>query len=134
MPSTDSTLTVKTHDGGQMPAFVALPASGAGPGLVLLQEIFGVTEYIKSRARDLAEQGYVVVAPELYWRLGPNLSTDERTEAGVQEAFGYFGKLDVAHAVDDAIATLEPVRAMPETEARAGALGYCRGARPAAEG
>jgi carboxymethylenebutenolidase len=133
MPSTDSTLTVTTHDGGQMPAFVALPASGAGPGLVLLQEIFGVTEYIKSRARDLAEQGYVVVAPELYWRIGPHVSTDERTEAGLQEAFGYFGKLDVPLAVDDAIATLEHVRAMPETAGHAGVLGFCLGGRLAYE-
>jgi len=133
MPSTDSTLTVETHDGGEMPAFVALPASGSGPGLVLLQEIFGITDYIRSRARDLAEQGYVVVAPELYWRIGPHVATDERTEVGLQEAFGYFSKLDVPQAVDDAIATLEHVRAMPETQGRAGVLGFCLGGRLAYE-
>jgi carboxymethylenebutenolidase len=129
----ESTRTVKTHDGGSMPAVVALPASGSGPGLVLLQEIFGITDYIKSRARDLADLGYVVVVPELYWRLGPNVATDERTEAGLQEAFGYFGKLDVPRAVDDAIATVEHVRAMPETRGKAGVLGFCLGGRLAYE-
>src|SRR6266849_791397 len=133
MRSTDSTLTVTTHDGGRMPAFVASPASGAGPGLVLLQEIFGITDYIKSRARDLAEQGYLVVAPELYWRIAPHVETDERTETGLQKAFEYFGKLDLAQAVEDAIATLEHVRAMPETEGRAGVLGFCLGGRLAYE-
>jgi carboxymethylenebutenolidase len=45
--------TVATHDGGKMPVAAFRPASGSGPGLVMLQEIFGVTDYIKHRARDL---------------------------------------------------------------------------------
>jgi carboxymethylenebutenolidase len=133
MTSPDASLTVQTHDGRRMPAFVARPESGAGPGMVLLQEIFGLTDYIKSRARDLARMGYVVVAPELYWRLGPNVTTDETSESGLQEAFGYFSRLDVPQAVDDAVATLEHVRAMPETHGRAGVLGFCLGGRLAYE-
>jgi carboxymethylenebutenolidase len=116
-----------------MPAFVALPASGAGPALVVLQEIFGVTEYLMSRARDLARLGYVAVVPELYWRLGPHLVTDERTEAGLEEAFGYFGKLDVGLAVEDAVAALEAGRSMPEAGGKAGVLGFCLGGRLAYE-
>jgi carboxymethylenebutenolidase len=133
MTSWDGTLTVETHTDGRMPAFLALPAIGSGPGLVLLQEIFGVTDYIKSRARDLAQLGYVVVAPELYWRIGPSVATDETSEAGLQEAFGYFSELDVAQAVDDATAALEHVRAMPETGGRAGVFGFCLGGRLAYE-
>jgi carboxymethylenebutenolidase len=126
-------LTVTTNDGGSMPAFVARPASGGGPGLVVLQEIFGVTPYMQGRARDLATLGYLAVVPELYWRLGPNIVTDEQTEAGLQEAFGYFGRLDFERAVDDAIATLEHVRALPETSGKAGVLGFCLGGRLAYE-
>jgi carboxymethylenebutenolidase len=133
MPGSDETLTVKTHDGGSMPAFVTRPTSSNGPGLVLLQEIFGVTEYIKKRASDLADLGYVVVVPELYWRICSNVTTDETTEAGLQEAFGYFGKLDVPQAVDDAVAALEHVRAMPETAGHAGVMGFCLGGRLAYE-
>ena len=98
-----------------------------------MQEIFGITDYIKSRAQDLADLGYVVVVPELYWRLGPNVTTDERTEAGLQEAFGYFGKLDVPNAVDDAVAALEYARTIPETGGKAGVLGFCLGGRLAYE-
>jgi carboxymethylenebutenolidase len=116
-----------------MPAVVTLPEGERGPGLVVLQEIFGVTEYVLSRARNLAGLGYVTVVPELYWRLGSNVVTDERTEAGLQEAFGYYSKLDMAQAIDDAVATLEHVRAMPETGGRAGVLGFCLGGRLAYE-
>ena len=116
-----------------MPAYVFLPSSGSGPGLVLLQEIYGVTDYIASRARDLANLGYVGLVPELYWRLGAHLSTDETTEAGLQEAFGLSGRLDAAQAADDSIAALEYLRSMPETSGRAGVLGFCLGGRLAYE-
>ena len=48
---------------GEVPADLYLPESGSGPGVVLFQEIFGVTDYIRSRARDLADLGYVVARP-----------------------------------------------------------------------
>jgi len=133
MTVSDSTRLVTTHDGGTMPAFVALPAAGSGPGLVVLQEIFGITDYLKQRARDLAALGYVALVPELYWRLGPAVTTDETTEAGLQAAFGYFSRLDMAQAVNDAVAALESVRGMPETAGRAGVLGFCLGGRLAFE-
>jgi carboxymethylenebutenolidase len=133
MTTSDSTRTVTTHDGGSMPAFVALPESGSGPGLVVLQEIFGVTDYIRSRARDLAALGYVAVVPELYWRLGSGITTDETSAAGLQEAFGYFGQLDMARAADDAVAALEFTRGMRETAGKAGVLGFCLGGRLAYE-
>lgn len=131
--TTSDTRMVTTHDGGSMPAFVSLPESGSGPGLVVLQEIFGITDYLKSRARDLAALGYVAVVPELYWRLGPHVTTDETSEAGLQDAFGYFGKLDIARAADDATAALEYVRGMRETAGKAGVLGFCLGGRLAFE-
>jgi carboxymethylenebutenolidase len=133
MTTADSTGAVRTLDGGSMPAFIFLPASGTGPGLVLLQEIFGVTEYIGSRARDLANLGYVVVVPELYWRLGEHITTDETTEAGLQEAFGYMQKLDVPRAVDDAVAAVEHTRTLPPTGGKAGVMGFCLGGRLAYE-
>jgi carboxymethylenebutenolidase len=49
-----------------MPADLHLPATGQGPGIVLFQEIFGVTAYVTARARDLAGLGYVVLVPHVY--------------------------------------------------------------------
>jgi carboxymethylenebutenolidase len=125
----DGTDTVTTHDGGQMPAFSVRPPGGRGPGLVVLQEIFGVTDYIKQRARDLAAVGYVVLVPHLYWRLGSDVELPENTPEGLQQAFGYMQRLDEEQAVDDAAAALQHVRRLPETEGRAGAIGFCLGGR-----
>src|SRR3981081_4191574 len=101
MTPSDNTEVVTTHDGGRMPAFVARPPSGRGPGVVLLQEIFGVTEYLKDRARDLAGLGYTVLVPQLYWRLAADVELPEDTPEGLQQAFGYAQRLDEAQAVDD---------------------------------
>jgi len=120
---------VTTHDGGQMPAYVAMPASGRGPGMVVLQEIFGITDYIKQRTRDLAALGYLAMAPQLFWRLGADVALPEDTPEGLQQAFGYVQRLDFARAIDDAAAALEHLRQMPETSGRAGVIGFCMGGR-----
>jgi carboxymethylenebutenolidase len=133
MTDQQSTVIIPTHDGGQMPAFIARPASGRGPGIVQLQEIFGVTDYMKNRARDLAALGYIVVVPQLYWRLGNDIQTPENTPEGLQQAFGYMQRLDQGQAVDDAAAALEYLRSLPETGGRAGTVGFCLGGRLAYE-
>jgi carboxymethylenebutenolidase len=112
-----------------MPAYLALPAGGRGPGLVVLQEIFGITNYLKRRARDLADLGYVVLVPDLYWRLRPGITVAEDTQEGLKQAIGYLQQMNEDQAVDDAVAALEHLRSMPETGAKAGVLGFCMGGR-----
>ena len=112
-----------------MPAFIARPPSGTGPAIVELQEIFGVTNYLRRRARDLAALGYSVLLPQLYWRLGPDVELPEDTPEGLQEAFAYSQRLDEAQAVDDIAAALEHARGLPEAGGRAGVLGFCMGGR-----
>ncbi|TME99973.1 MAG: dienelactone hydrolase family protein [Chloroflexi bacterium] len=129
MTLSDRTVEITTHDGGRMPGYFALPASGGGPGLMVLQEIFGITEYLKQRARDLAALGYVALVPDLYWRLASNVSLPEDTQEGLQQAIGYVQKLDEPRAVDDAVAALEYLRGLPETGSKAGVLGFCMGGR-----
>ena len=125
----ETTETVTTRDGARMPVFAAWPASGRGPGLVMLQEIFGVTDYIKRRARDLASLGYIVFAPHLYWRLGADVQLPENTPEGLQQAFGYMQRLDEPQAVNDAADALAYLRALPRTGGRAGVFGFCLGGR-----
>ena len=67
---TGSFITVTAADGGKFQAYLATPAKGSGPGIVLLQEIFGVNHHIQAVADYYAEEGYVVLAPELFWRFG----------------------------------------------------------------
>ena len=119
-----TTLTVPVT-GGDLPADLHLPPSGQGPGIVLLQEIFGVTGYISGRARDLASQGYVVLVPHIYWRLGDQVVSE--AQDGLPEAMGLLQRLDWDAAVTDASAALAALRERDEVQGPVGVLGFCFG-------
>ncbi|HET8602028.1 MAG TPA: dienelactone hydrolase family protein [Segeticoccus sp.] len=116
--------------GGELPAYRWEPAGrSARAGLVVFQEIFGVSDYIRRRCADLAELGYVVVAPELYWRLeaaGVDPTVDEEQPDFLDRAMELVGQLDWSSAVGDGVATVEHLRAEAGIE-RVGALGFCFG-------
>ena len=112
---------------GEMDAHVALPESGSGPGIVVLQEIYGVGGYIKESADRLAGLGYVALAPDLYWRIERGIAI-EHDDAGLAKAFETVQKLDQDLAVSDSVAALRALRELPEvTDERAGVLGFCLG-------
>jgi carboxymethylenebutenolidase len=108
-----------------MDGHVALPESGSGPGVVVLQEIYGVGGYIKESADRLAGLGYVALAPDLYWRIERGIAI-EHDEAGLAKAFETVQKLDQDLAVRDSIDALSALRELPEV-AGAGVLGFCLG-------
>ncbi len=118
---------IEAHDGGEFGAHLVLPDAGRGPGIVVIQEIFGLTRYIRDACERLAGLGYVALAPDLYWRIEPGVDLDEQRPEALQAAYGYMGKLDFPQAADDAVATLEHLRKLPETGGRAGILGFCLG-------
>jgi carboxymethylenebutenolidase len=109
-----------------MPARRWLPPSGTGPALVLLQEIFGVSDYIQRRGSDLAEAGYVVLAPELYWRLDPT-PIDASAPGALEQAVGRVQQLDWSTTVQDAVAALHHVRSLDEVSVGSGVIGFCFG-------
>lgn len=129
--STDTTGTTGTAalavptSAGEMPAHLWLPESGSGPGVLLLQEIFGVSRYIEQRAADLAALGYVVLAPEIFWRLG--VSRVPEGPEMLQEAMGLLPRLDWDAAVDDAAAALSHLRGLGSVAGPVGAVGFCFG-------
>jgi carboxymethylenebutenolidase len=109
-----------------MPAHHWLPDTGRGPGILLLQEIFGISPYIRRRARDLTDVGYVVLAPEIYWRIGEG-SLDETAEGALDQALDARGKVDWSAAVGDASSALDVLRSMPEVHGGVGVVGFCFG-------
>ena len=110
----------------QMPARLWLPPSGRGPALLLLQEIFGVSNYIRRRGADLAEAGYVVLAPELYWRLDAT-PIDESAPGAIEAAMGRAQQLDWPTTVQDAVAGLHHLRSRDEVSGGTGVIGFCFG-------
>lgn len=118
-------ITITTPD-GPMPAHLWRPAAPTGPGLVLLQEIFGVSDYIRDRGADLAALGYVVCAPELYWRLGAEAMAAVRRD-DLEEAVSIVSRADMDACVADAVTALEHLRGRLEVEGGAGLIGFCFG-------
>ncbi len=99
------------------------PGTGPGPGLIVLQEIFGVGDYIREATDRLAGLGYVALAPDLYWRIEPNATPQD-----LDEAMQFAQKLDHQHAVEDAIAAMHTLRERPEVAGNpVGVLGFCLG-------
>jgi len=123
---TTRTQQIETGDAA-FGAHVALPAAGSGPGIVLIHEIFGVNDYIRASAPRLAALGYVVLAPDFFWRTQPGLELPN-DDAGMKAGMAAAQQLDSAAAVGDAITAMGALRALPEvTDHRAGVLGFCLG-------
>ncbi|RNI24272.1 dienelactone hydrolase family protein [Flexivirga caeni] len=118
-------IDIPTPD-GRMPAHRFLPESGTGPTLVLFQEIFGVTDYITQRATDLAALGYVVIAPEMYWRLD-NSEIDYSRDDALQQAMNLMTSLDWTTAVADGVAAVTAAHADEHVTEGVGVFGFCFG-------
>jgi carboxymethylenebutenolidase len=127
-PVTTSWTTV-TGSAGSFDAYLALPPAGRGPGLLLLQEIFGVNEHIRSVAEQYAMDGFVVLAPDVFWQQQRRLEigyTPEDIQRGRALARG----ADTAALQRDLSDSVQALRARPEVQGRrVGAFGYCMGGR-----
>jgi carboxymethylenebutenolidase len=109
-------------------AYLALPKSGKGPAVIIVQEIFGVNGHIRAVTEQYAQDGYVAIAPDVFWRTQPRV---ELTYAGADRDKGIelLQKTNVDLAVADIGATAAALRAMPEVTGKVAAIGYCFGGR-----
>jgi carboxymethylenebutenolidase len=124
MAGKDITITGKD---GTFGGYLATPASGKGPGVVIIQEIFGVNPWVRSVADWYAGQGYMALAPDLFWRSKPNIQLDPTKEAEFKEGFGYYQQFSVDKGVEDIQATIDTLRKMPGGNGKVGHLGFCLG-------
>jgi carboxymethylenebutenolidase len=123
-----STISITSHDGQPFDAYLSLPPTGRGPGLVIIQEIWGVNEHIKAVADQYAMDGYVVLAPDVFWRQEAKVNL-KYNEADTQKAYQFMTNLDEAHAVADLVSTAKTLRARPEVSGQVGSIGFCMGGR-----
>lgn len=120
-------ITITTAD-GEFGAYVARPAKDeAAPAVVVIQEIFGVNGAMREITDGLAGQGYLVICPDLFWRIEPDIDITDKTEAEMNRAFELFGAFDVDKGVDDIQATITAIRADPGCSGKVGAVGFCLG-------
>ncbi|NML33372.1 dienelactone hydrolase family protein [Paraburkholderia antibiotica] len=108
--------------------YLALPKGGKGPAVIIIQEIFGVNGHIRSVADQYAQDGYVALAPDVFWRVQPRV---ELTYDGKDREKGIelMQKTKLDDAVADIGAAAAALRALPEVTGKVAAIGYCFGGR-----
>jgi carboxymethylenebutenolidase len=111
---------------GNFPGYLALPPTGKGPAIIIIQEIFGVNEHIRSVAEQYAADGYVVIAPDIFWRSGAHIELGYSSE-DMTKGVGLMQQVDIDKTLDDIGATAKTLRAMPEVNGKLAAIGYCFG-------
>jgi carboxymethylenebutenolidase len=121
---------VELPDGQWFDATV-VAADDGGPGILLLQEIFGVGEFLLAKAQALADEGYVVACPDVFWRVERNVVLGH-DEASLPKAFAYMQRYSDEVPDDtkfgDLVAALDHLRGLPEVGGRpTGVMGYCLG-------
>ncbi len=116
---------------GTFDGYLALPPGGSGPGVLLLQEIFGVNDFIKQKADNLAASGYVVFAPDVFWRVQPHFAVPHDEES-LQQAFAVMGRygeeVDLETKAADLVAALDHLAELEEVAGhKVAVMGYCLG-------
>jgi carboxymethylenebutenolidase len=120
------TTTINTAD-GPFSAYVARPAEGKAPAVVVIQEIFGVNAVMRGITDELAAAGYLAICPDLFWRIEPGIDITDQSEAEWKRAFELYQAFDVEQGVEDIAATIAAVRADPACNGKVGAVGFCLG-------
>lgn len=123
-------IDIATARGERFSGYLSLPPTGRGPGIVLIQEIWGVNEHIRALADQYALDGYVVLAPDLFWRLERRVDL-AYDEAGSARARQLLQTVDGAQAAADVAAAVDGLRGRPEVTGRVATLGYCFGGQMA---
>ncbi|WP_380873115.1 carboxymethylenebutenolidase [Sphingomonas sp. DBB INV C78] len=122
-----STITIDALDGsGSFKAYVAEPSGTPKAAVIVIQEVFGINAGIRDKADSLANEGYLAVAPDLFWRIEPGIELDPDTQ--LQQALDLFPKFDQQKGIEDIEATIRAARAKAGG-GKVGAVGYCLGGR-----
>ena len=115
-------------DIGDMAGYLAQPAAASAPGIVMVQEIFGVNAAMRAKADDFAEAGFAVLVPDLFWRLQPRVDLGY-TEEERKQGFGYMQRFDFKLGVADCVMAAEWLAARPECSGAVSFVGFCLGGK-----
>jgi len=119
-------ITIEGHDGA-FAAYIARPKTVSAAAVVVLQELFGVNADIRKTCDELAEQGFIAVAPDLFWRQEPGVDLNVISEADWQHGLRLYRAYDRDAGARDIKDTVEAVRELAECNGKVAVLGYCLG-------
>lgn len=121
---------IKAKDGGTFSAFVSYPDTDlSAPGVIVIQEIFGVNENMRNICLNLSQAGYIALCPDLFWRLEPGVELTDKTEKDWQKGFELYQRFDSDQGVEDLKDALGYLRQQKDCTGKVGTIGYCLGGR-----
>ena len=120
-------VTISTPD-GEFSAYLATPGSD-GPGMLVIQEIFGVNKDMRDHCDRLAAQGYIAMCPDLFWRQAPGVQLTDQSEEEWGRAFELFQGFDADSGVVDLKESLEYLRDLEGCTGSVGTVGFCLGGK-----
>ncbi len=120
-------ITIKGRDGA-FGAYISRPKASPASAVVVLQELFGVNADIRKTCDELAEQGFIAVAPDLFWRQEPGIDLSVTSEADWQHGLRLYQAYDRDAGARDVKDTVNAVAKLPGCTGRVAVLGYCLGA------
>ena len=115
------------HDSRTVSTFVVYPESKQkAPVILVIHEIFGMTDWVRSVADELAAHGYIAVAPDLLSGMGPNggRSSDFPSVDAAREANS---KLDPDQVTKDLNAVADYAKKLPASNGKLAVVGFCWG-------
>lgn len=122
-------VTITAADGGSFSAYLASPAGGSGPGIVVAQEIFGVNQVMRDICDGLAAQGYFAICPDIFWRQEPGIDITDQSEAEWAKAFELYQGFNEDLGIEDLKAALAYLRGHAGVGPKVGSIGYCLGGK-----
>lgn len=119
-------IAIKGQD-GVFGAYMALPRDLPAPAIVVLHEVFGVNADIRKTCDEMGEQGFIAVAPDLFWRQEPGVDLSVTSEPDWQHGLRLYQAFDRGAGAKDAKDTAEFVARLPECTGKVAVMGFCLG-------
>lgn len=123
------TVTIPAVSEGSFSAYLAAPSTQPLAGIVLIQEVLGINDNMRRTADDYTKEGYLVLVPDLYWRLEPGVELDPESKEDWAKAFKLLAAFDIDSGVEDLKASLAFLRRYPSSTGKVGSVGFCLGGK-----
>jgi carboxymethylenebutenolidase len=119
-------ITIEGRD-GSFDGYISRPKTLPAPAVVVLHEVFGVNADIRKTCDELVEQGFIGVAPDLFWRQEPGVDLSVTSEPDWQHGLRLYQAYDRDAGAKDVKDTANAVAKLPGCTGRVAVLGYCLG-------
>jgi carboxymethylenebutenolidase len=119
-------IAIKGRDGA-FAAYIARPAAAPASAVIVLHELFGVNADIRETCDELAQQGFIAIAPDLFWRQEPGVDLGVRSEPDWQHGLRLYQAYDRDTGVKDIKDTVAAAAKLPDCAGKVAVLGFCLG-------